>query len=291
MAPPQVGQPPHPGPGVLHEGVPGGVGPGVRAGAHGVVVVHLEVADAVADHAVHDGVEVVPCGGVAHVQAQAALFHEELAVAAHEGLLGEASGQGAAHPDGEGLDPQARHHALSPDEVQGGPQAVGEAPGGGLPGADGVPPGPVLLVGVPAVVDAVDLRASPGGGGHQGGQALLRGVGHEGVHVVVEDDGRGRGGRCRALTQGPAVGGEPGDGALPAGVGQDEGGGGGDDLLAGAEGTHPAVLAAGQGPGGGWQAPGRAGPRQVPPGPTTPRTSALGRTPLGPPAPERGPPR
>lgn len=122
---------------------------------------------------------------------------------------------------------------------------MGEAPGGGLPGADGVPPGPVLLVGVPAVVDAVDLRADPGGGGHQGGQALLRGVGHEGVHVVVEDDGRGRGSRCRALTQGPAVGGEPGDGALPAGVGQDEGGGGGDDLLAGAEGTHPAVLEVG----------------------------------------------
>ena len=122
---------------------------------------------------------------------------------------------------------------------------MGEAPGGGLPGADGVPPGPVLLVGVPAVVDAVDLGASAGGRGHEGGQALRRRVGHEGVHVVVEDDGGRVGGGRRALTQGTAVGRELDGGPLPAAVGQDEGRGGGDRLLAGVQDAHPAVLKVG----------------------------------------------
>ena len=65
-------------------------------------------------------------------------------------------------------------------------QSAGETAWRGLPAADVVPP--VCVVGVPTSVDTVHLGPGGSRSRDEGCLFLLGGVGHECVHVVVEDD-------------------------------------------------------------------------------------------------------
>ena len=123
------------------------------------------------------------------VQVVAAVLDHELAAALKEGVGGKLPGDLAVDADHLGFQPQAGHHPGCPDPVEDLSDPAGEPAARGTPRADGVPP-PFADLRVPAGVDAEVLGAGRGGGVDQRQQALGGGIGHQRVHVVVEDDGQ-----------------------------------------------------------------------------------------------------
>lgn len=220
----------------------GAFGAVLGAGADVDVVVELQIAHAPLAHdPVDDLVEVGTGGGVAQVQVVAAVFGDPDSVPAEEGLGRQGVGQGAAYADDFGLQPQSRGHSVPSDRVQNLLDAAREAAVGGVPGADGVPPALGVVV-VPAGVDDEDLGPDGSGRFDERQELVGGGVAHQGVHVVVVDH-RERPVVGVAAADPASVCGEFAErGVQAAGLGMDEDGGYGAELLARCQRPAPLVM-------------------------------------------------
>src|SRR5690606_39192479 len=94
--------------------------------------------------------------GMAEVEQVAAVLGDAHAGTLEERVVGQPLGERGAHADDLGFEPEARNHSALADPARRLLDAAGEARGGRQPFADAVPP---ATVGVPAGVDAEDVRA------------------------------------------------------------------------------------------------------------------------------------
>ena len=214
-APSHLRQPSGPRAAVLEQTVARAVRALVGAVADRVVVVNLEVADTVADHAIKDRGEVGAGLRLAHVEAHPVLLDDRHPVTLHAQRL-EAGSHRGVHAHREGFDPQPRNHAVLPDHLQDRVQPTLEARCRGHPLPHVGPPVRVALVGEPAGVDTKHLSTRAGGSRNERGEFRRIRVCLEGVEVVVEDDGGDQLLFPARPAQRTAIVAHLGDGALPA---------------------------------------------------------------------------
>ena len=152
--------------------------------------------------------------GVTKIEVVTALFHHPLPLRAKKASGGSRSATGLRTPTTSGSSQRPGTMPTGPDLVEHLADAVWEPAGRRRPVSDRVPPC-LADVRVPPGVDAEVLGSGTGGGGDEGHQPFRGRVAHQGVHVVVKDDGEPAV-VCVGPPDGSAVFGEPSHRALEA---------------------------------------------------------------------------